>query len=436
MVKKVFKTIIGITGLCVFCLTGCGVAPTAEMKDYVVVSSFGYDGYGSIVADIDYQKLVADYPDRLSKEMNAEMIGEQAALTAAAEAFELQDPFSLKYTSSETLKNGDVINMQWNVDEEGVEKLRDILNVKLNYEDFTYEIKDLTKMVEVDPFENYMLEKWGLDGEGVISAYSSIKLPLDDGTTMELYLDIENVDKTNWHNGETVKVKIKNAEELASGLAQQHGIILSQTEKEYVINGLGYYALDNPQLILDSLSQTAIDNATAACREWMKSDTEKRTVEYVGSKLYQKTKDQAKKSDFDDDNYLLMLFKVSNSKMPDGWYTYLSPTDDVIIGTEKADGVVLSEYATILASEASIGKDHFYYNKEQMATAFLDYPMTFEVDGVRYIGHTTIEDTITAFETNQLFDKVADYEIQLCDKALQEAEANRVAVEEAETAEE
>ena len=33
--------------------------------------------------------------------------------------------------------------MQWNVDEEGVEKLRDILNVKLNYEDFTREYTDL-----------------------------------------------------------------------------------------------------------------------------------------------------------------------------------------------------------------------------------------------------------------------------------------------------
>ena len=90
-------TLFGITAL----FAGCTKRIEINFNDYVTIEERGYDGYGSIHIQIDYQTLVNQRAQAL--ELTAEK--KQELITI----FEYYQPFKPIYEESDVLKNGDKI---------------------------------------------------------------------------------------------------------------------------------------------------------------------------------------------------------------------------------------------------------------------------------------------------------------------------------------
>lgn len=104
-------------------------------------------------------------------------------------------------------------------------------------------------------------------------------------------------------------------------------------------------------------------------------------------------------------NRLVIIYHLDNGVVPGGWYTYLGRNYNVSIKcVDNTDGTYY--FSTV--------EDNYYFNAKNILS-FLwieglkesysfwidtDYPITFVYDGVRYQGHTTIEDCLTALKIN------------------------------------
>ena len=90
-----------------------------------------------------------------------------------------------------------------------------------------------------------------------------------------------NLDKSsNLSNGDTVKVSV-NAD---SSYYLNQGMIITQTEKEYTVDGLSSYALkidDIPDDIQEKMKKQAEDSIRADCSDWYEGNS-LQSVEFIG----------------------------------------------------------------------------------------------------------------------------------------------------------
>ena len=108
--------------------------------------------------------------------------------------------------------------------------------------------------------------------------------------------------------------------------------------------------------------------------------------------------------DSGDNNRLIFVYHIENGIVPGGWYTYLSPNGSVVIKyVENEDGS--SYYTTVSTSEFQYRDYMSYLWLECMKEYYsfiidTDYPVSFVYNGIRYMGHTTVEDCLIALEEN------------------------------------
>lgn len=104
-------------------------------------------------------------------------------------------------------------------------------------------------------------------------------------------------------------------------------------------------------------------------------------------------------------NRLVVIFHVENGIVPGGWYTYISPNSDAVIKSVKEDGQYA--YHSVVCAGEFDKQEHIenllpiFYSKE-VYSFWVDtpYQVHFDHGGVRYSGHTTIEDCLIALEQN------------------------------------
>ena len=402
---KILAAVMSVVALCGLLFTGCSVGtPTVNLNDYVTVTESGYEGYGSVHASIDFDKLLEDYADNLTdKSLDTQYFGNKTADLAAQFVFDQYDPYTLAYNAGNELKNGDKVEFSWNTSESGIEMLSKILEVKIKYDNFDHKMKDLKPLQEVDIFANVDVDTWGISGQGSVSDYPMAVVELE-GVENPLHFELEvNTDRNGiLKNGDTIEMVLEGEVD-AEYYARNYGIILTRTSAEVELNSFAYYAYEKPEEVFEFLGGKGMENTLAAITEWVQVDGEERTVEFAGAiYYYQNEGNEYKDGGYNTHNQLLLIYHIDNGIVPGGWHTYLAPNNDVVIGYEqKEDGTMVK--AAVLDVQKVMENNYMYYQKElYISFSSYEHPITFKHNDVTYVGHQTIEDCVKAYEANEL----------------------------------
>ena len=124
------KSIIITTAFMLLMIAGCGAKKTIDVNDYLTTYVSGYDGTGSAVADVDYERLVADYAKASGIKADSDQyFGLEVAIESYVEA----------ECDGYNLSNGDKYAVTWNIPNNIVETNK----VILKYEPKTFTVSGL-----------------------------------------------------------------------------------------------------------------------------------------------------------------------------------------------------------------------------------------------------------------------------------------------------
>lgn len=326
---------------------GCGEsnAPEVNLNDYVMVTEIGYDGYGYIDVEVDFGRLVSEYSDRLAENVDTQYFGDQTAAMAAEFAFYTYQPYALTYEERQDLSNGDTIAFAWNSNDEAIEKLRSILDVKLTCENFTHTIQALESLTEVDPFANLQIDQRGVSccicygyEPSVSTGYIEAQIQLKGGSTQSIPITAQDYGEKIWKNGDTLHVSLENGYNTEQ-LAREHGIVLARTEADITLNDFAYFPSDKPTEIFELLSQESMNTAQKAMEDFYLDYAGDIKVTYVGALLYYADEHYDTEWEHNLNNQVVLIYHIDNGIYPGGWYNYLAPDCDAYVGyAENEEG--------------------------------------------------------------------------------------------------
>lgn len=236
-----------------------------DFTDYLTFEVSGYDGAGTLAVSVDYDKLAEAV---LGKEPNKESKKEYEKYIKYQENKELL-VYSVSATADKTkeLGNGDyfLVTVQLNVT-----TFFEQNKISVNSDTYTktFEIgidtEKLTELTEVNIIDLINVEFFGKNGEGYANiSYGKFDVDVTtlDGESYTLTLDYQKTYFSGDHfsmssskegvtdvminaefenngklsNGDTVKMTISFPE---AALAEEYGIKIPVTEKEYTVSGL------------------------------------------------------------------------------------------------------------------------------------------------------------------------------------------------------
>lgn len=411
MKKGISILIIMCTFLCTL-LTGCGKS-TVNLNDYVEVEDSGYNGYGSVYARLDFDKILEDFKDRLTdKNLDSSIFGDKTPMLAAMFIISEQKPFRLAYESGNEFSNGDEVEFTWNTNSNAIEALKQVLNVEFKYKKFTHKVKGLKDPVEVDPFENIRYHgAYGMSGCSSLGYLESvIKNPEGDGE-FTLNLKYDESKNGTFSNGDTLTLSV--AEEDKEKYVRQ-GIILTRTSADVTLDVFSYYPINTPGEIFTYLSdedkQTVIDLVKRKYQKY-KGDI---NVEYVGAMWLYDDEIDCKSQDGRalSNNKLVLIMHATNGLKPGGWYTYMAtgPVCTEVSFDDNGEKSKLTRwdyYGRHMSENFSNISD--YYETERFAYSKTDPSLYFEYGGLYYEGHETIKECIDHYINENIGKKTYDH---------------------------
>ena len=253
--------------------------PTIDMNKYIEVEFDGYDGVGSVHVTIDWKQMEKDYGDKLkigklSKEEKS-AIGLLGVDQDEIAFMYLQDCIDYSVSQNTGLSNGDTVNLEWDIDTEGIEEY---LNVKIKATDKEYKVTNLEEVDLFDPFEYITLEYTGTAPNG----YAEVKK--DNNEEMMNYFNVSVSNNSNLSNGDkiTVTMSINMTE---SNFANKFGCLPSEQEKEYEVSGLpGYITATSeiPEETMAKMKKQSEDIILGSTADWNK-ESKLAGVEYIGN---------------------------------------------------------------------------------------------------------------------------------------------------------
>ena len=302
-----------------FMLTGCASSSTLNLNDYLVVKIKGVDGYGEIEEyTLDYSAIAKKFGNRgedyfvlgsaqdgTNKEENEGDTGfvfQDGEVStrryiyndatnleeAAAMMFESCLPRLIFEDTDKALSNGDEVEFSWEFDEEDLDALQKIFNVKIKFDDVTYKVKELTGLLKVDPFENVEFLFNGKNGTGTISNTAYAYISWDGDSMIKTIEAVLPENNGSLSNGDKVHVKITNFDE--TELAESHGICFTRTEADIALRGLNAYgqkgAKDGEKATInlkDFVSISALDGIETLVRPQVQIDYKRMLIQNLNS---------------------------------------------------------------------------------------------------------------------------------------------------------
>lgn len=166
-------------------LTACGGKTTINVNDYFTTELKGYNGGGSVSAELDTASLVADYSDAFG------LTDSDSVLMFNSIIANVNEHLTGDFDNNEMLGNGDQISFIW--DKSGIDTLEQDYNIKLNVEDVIMDVADLPDLQEFNPFDYVIVTHEKSENTGLISTTVSLSddfpIPHD-----ELYAVIQSGD--------------------------------------------------------------------------------------------------------------------------------------------------------------------------------------------------------------------------------------------------
>lgn len=194
-----------------------------DLSKYVTITYSGYNTIGHASAEIDYEKLAADYGEKLEEGLSG--ITAQLAFYAVATG---------KLDKTEGLTNGDEITFIWNNDESNAAVIQAFeKNHKLNlvFKNVTEKVSGLENADVYDPFESITLNFSGYSSLGNASIDTSFAKVKNLRYTVSPDSNLSNGDEV------TVSVSAPYGESLED-YCMSYGYVPGQKEKTYTVSGL------------------------------------------------------------------------------------------------------------------------------------------------------------------------------------------------------
>ncbi len=229
--KKIWKKLL-ILVACGALLLGIALGvfmnskPKIDLKKYLKVDSYGYDGYGDVTIDIDWKAIEKKYGDKIgvTKKADEEHLG---PLADEEPVDILRNYVSVTTDKQSGLSNGDKIVYSINVNEE----FADYVKCEVSSKRGDYRVSELEEITKFDPFDDLEVSFTGSapDGE-LIYDYTG-----EDLNTSNFYPDV----RSQLKNGDIVTISID--ENIKDSCAQSLGKIPSKFTMEYTVEGLTQY---------------------------------------------------------------------------------------------------------------------------------------------------------------------------------------------------
>ena len=251
-----------------------------KLTDYIKITGVeGYDGYASVVYEIDFRGLAEELKFEREKDIKKlqKLIdeGEVEIPTTKDEVEEIENEYDLKLKEIRKLvgafeieiendgnfSNGDEVKLVIEADEDAD------LKKKLVGGELTYKVEDLEELEKLSLFDNYEVTFEGMNGTARPSVsrkdYGGWKSAIDYTFDKESGLS----------NGDTVKmtVTVNNYEYYAEDMKEEGYYLPEKEEKTFTVSGLNSY------LTKDKISDTVINDAIAQAKTYF-AEPEKWTV--------------------------------------------------------------------------------------------------------------------------------------------------------------
>lgn len=226
------------------------ITSTINLNDFVTIEVDGYNGYGTASITIDWEAMEEKYGDKVKFTKKAkEEMGALGDFLDEVSAFDgLMSSVYVSLDTYDGLSNGDEIHFTWDIDDE----LFQYVSCKLKYTDSTYTVEGLEEPQTFDPFADLTVTFEGISTNGQLHMeYTGDELEPYDFSCEEAY---------GLANGDTVTITLEDY--LVESCIQELGMVPSQLEKTYTVEGLSEYIADFshiPQEFLDSLKKEAED---------------------------------------------------------------------------------------------------------------------------------------------------------------------------------
>lgn len=244
--------VAGFIGLCfiislVILLTNR--KPTICLNDYVSVEVSGFDSMGKARFTFDEETLMEDYGDIIAKNYK-NVMADAIDLSDDAEYISVQSMImnciNGSFDKGSELYNGDEITFTWNCDDDAA---MENYGVKLKYSDIEIEIDQLKEIEEVDPFEGIDVVFSGYAPNG----YADVVKNTEKSIIHKLSYRLS--ESNDLRNGDVITLRVVNDSLDPEYFAKEYGVILTETEKEYVVDGLSRYASSSEDVNEEMLKQ-------------------------------------------------------------------------------------------------------------------------------------------------------------------------------------
>lgn len=325
--KKAICAIVVALTLCLV-FVGCSSNETQrekiDLNRYLVVETNGYNGYGTISVTLDTERLVKEHTDLLVTSETTQTVDNKTPEENAIFMFDMFTPFTLKFEEVKTLKNGDIVPIEWVKNEEGLQEVLSVFNADFTYKNVKHEVNGLADIIAVNPFENVHLETSGLNGQGKIDVGMSMAVVKVGNDNYIFAIEVLDLKESGYSNGDKVVVQLAVDE---SNLIPEYGISLTSKTAEVEVSGLSHYPNEETN-VCDILDTTYCD---IAFKEHIKNTVGEATVTYVGAAIYLNDENDKKDDLTNWQNQLVLIYHIDDGNVEGGWYQYFMPKRNVYI---------------------------------------------------------------------------------------------------------
>lgn len=273
---------------------GCGKKQKElNMNKYVNILFTGYDGYGTIICNIDIDKIEDDYGDLLPDDFTRNLVR------------------ACSSDKRDGLSNKDIVKVLWN------QKVMDYLSKEcdkftLKYEDMEVEVKDLKEVDKIDIFSDLKVE------------YSGIAPNVSATCTSKMYPEVNfQIDKSeNLGSGDTITVSIPE-DIIDEAFIKKYNGVPAEMSKTFTVGDVPRYAdklADIPEDIMKQMDAQAQDDINAGAANWNEK-VSLDSIKFIGNYFL------TPKTSEDSGNILYLVYEITSTNPNETitfyrWYKY------------------------------------------------------------------------------------------------------------------
>jgi hypothetical protein len=352
------KTVIYV----VFCmammlgLCACGKGPTINLNDYLIVETDGYDGYGTVKFEIDYDSIIEKYGSKMqfTQEAKEDYMGLLNLMKPSE--FCSNQYIKVSDVSKGPYSNGDTIEYEWDV-----EKFTKYVKCNVKYTNSKVKVSGLKEVVKFDAFADLTVTFSGVSKNGKVDT---------EYKGSESGIRFSASKSYNLANGDVVTITI--SPNTADQWMKSYGKVPEIFTKDYTVSGLNEYVSTFSEISgteFEKLKKDAEDTLKAYAARTYTDNYSLNSMEYDGY-VFQTLKNGSGSYGYSNNKLYIIFMGELKNKSDDSTTTVFYPVSfsDLLV----AEGVISTEYDAKIEGSFSFGLWTSSYGYTNPITCYKD----------------------------------------------------------------